>query len=143
MCVKDKAQLCLPVPCAHRQAPGVSTEGNSSRAQAPWTLECYRPLLTGRALTFSDLVVKIDCIHGSCDDVGLAVACSHNPSHLIHELHGDTCTEEGTRLVRLEEESTLTPWTQSSHPHQQGLQSAGAGVGHAVTSSGASENGRR
>lgn len=47
--------------------------------------------------TFFDLLMEVDGIHRGSDDVGLAVAGSHDPSNLIHELHGDTC--EGKQRV--------------------------------------------
>lgn len=51
--------------------------------------------LSADSVTFSDLVMKVNGVHGSRDYVGLAVTSSYDPSHLIHELHGDTCTEKG------------------------------------------------
>lgn len=76
------------------------------------------------SLTFPDFVVKIDGIHRSCDYVGLAMASSHNPSHLIHKLHGDTCTNKGARAGNTwGRQSILRPGDKSFHPHGQGLQS--------------------
>lgn len=126
MCGKDKAEFCLPAPCAHRQTPGVSTKRDGTRD--PETLKSYSPPHSrGKSsLTFPDFVVEIDGIHGSCDDVGLAVACSHNPGHFIHELHRDTCTEEGHMAGESwRKRGCSHPGNKSSHPYQQGLQSAG------------------
>lgn len=39
--------------------------------------------------------MKVNGVHGSSDYVGLAMTCGHDPSHLVHELHGDTCREKG------------------------------------------------
>lgn len=53
------------------------------------------------ALTFLDLLVEIDGVHGGGDDVGFAVTGGHNPGDLIHQLHGDPCggrRAAGTRL---------------------------------------------
>ena len=49
------------------------------------------PLCQWSSVTFSDLVVEVNGVHGGRDYVGLAVTCSHDPSHLVHELHGDPC----------------------------------------------------
>lgn len=71
-----------------------------------------RPLPLGGegSVTFSDLVVEVNGVHGSSDDVGFAVTCGHDPGHLVHELHGDTCTEKAHgRLDVGEGEPTAQP----------------------------------
>ena len=40
--------------------------------------------------TFFDLLVEVDGVHRGGDNVGLAVAGSHDPGNFVHELHGDT-----------------------------------------------------
>lgn len=39
--------------------------------------------------------MEVNGVHGGSDYVGLAVTRGHDAGHLVHELHGDTCTEKG------------------------------------------------
>lgn len=67
--------------------------------------------------TFFDLLVEVDGVHRGGDDVGLAVAGSHNPGNLVHELHGDTWVGGG-RGSCLREASGI--W-EKPHVSRQGL----------------------
>lgn len=81
--------------------PGRWAEARARDRQGEPKANCSRdpssqgsaPLCWRSSLTFSDLVVKVNGVHGSRDDVGLAVTRGHDPSHLVHELHGDPCRE--------------------------------------------------
>lgn len=65
-------------------------EANAARPEQPR----HGPFCRQSAVTSFDLVVEVDGVHGSCDYVGLAVTCGHDPGHIVHELHGDTCAEK-------------------------------------------------
>lgn len=84
---------------ANGRTPGCGRHGartKSKLAKAARQPKTTRLLSVGRVpVTFSDLVMEVDGIHGSSDDVGLAVTCRDDPSHLVHELHGDACVENG------------------------------------------------
>lgn len=89
----DAAELCSFVlhqdPARGQLSAALGSPGR--RSPAACGRQRHHCLHPRTPLTFLDLLVEVDGVHGGGDDVGLAVSGGHDPGDLVHQLHGDPC----------------------------------------------------